>query len=158
MILKTQYLLMKDNKLAICIAAFLFLVGLAGSIGSWAVYYRDSQIITSGLRAKASILKKYSLIAADGDSDYNIVYVFSSLNGERIQSTRGISKSLWSEFHKNQVIEIAYLAENPKNNFPTLYGGTSLGLTLFIFSLSLALGVLGGAILYSFFKTPREVI
>ncbi len=148
---------MKDNKLAICIAAFLFLVGFAGSIGAWIVYNKDSQIFASGQRAKATIIKKYSLLAADGDSDFNIEYVFTSDKGESIRTIRGLSKSSWSELKKNQVIEIAYSSEHPERNFPTLSGSPSLGLTIFIFLIAVGLGSMGAVILYSYFKTPREV-
>jgi len=149
---------MKNQKLAICIAALLFITGIAGSVGAFVIYFREAEIQTNGLRARGTILKKESLKAADGDSDFTINYVFVSESGQSIKSTRGLSKELWSQLYPQQVIEIAYSNKDPHRNFPTQHGRTSLGLTLFIFVISSGLAIFGGLILYGlFFKTPREV-
>jgi hypothetical protein len=145
----------KPSRLALIIAALLATFGIIGVVGSWGAYSLDSSIEREGVRATGRVLDKHVLAAAD-DSDFIVEYSFELPSGERLTNSPGVSKALWSRFHKGDAIEIYYSAENPRRNFPVGAGVTSLGVTIFVSLISAVVGLFGYAILHSYFRGPAK--
>ena len=140
--------------LAALIMGFLFLlVGLIFLIGSWGAYFTDSKIQDSGKSAEGHIVKKSFLFDAGGDSDYILAYWFVTESGILMNASRHVNASLWKAVNENQIIEIKYSASNPKRNFPTGEGASSLGMTIFASVMGGLFALFGGALTWGYFRT-----
>jgi hypothetical protein len=144
------------TRVALVIAATLCLVGLVGIVGSWGAYLLDSSIVESGSRASALVTRKYVVASSDGDSDFMLVYEFSTESGQSVQADRGVPEVLWDQVSEGQTIEVAYASGNPERSFPLGAGAVSVGVTLFVSGVSLVLALFGAVLLWSCFRDPSR--
>lgn len=142
----------KQSRLAAFMGLFFVLFGLVFVIGSWGAYFTDSSIQNHGLSAQGYIEKKVFLMVADGDSDFILDYWFVTQSGAKIHASHHVSKTLWQAVREHQTITIMYSANNPKRNFPTGTGVTSLGMSIFNSVLGALFTLFGGALIWGYFR------
>lgn len=139
------------SRIAFLMGTLFMAAGLIVLIGSWGAYFTDSQIQHGGASALGQIEKKSYLFVTDGDSDYILAYAFVTQSGTKITATRHVSKSFWKAVSENQWVEIKYAFGNPKRNFPSGQGVTSVGMAIFaslfgVFFLLFGVGLIRGYI------------
>lgn len=145
----------RGSKTALAIAIVFVIFGLIGVVGSWGAYFMDTEIVRSGLRADAQLLKKVFLRVADGDSDYILEYRFTTASGQPVEASRTVSKALWHSVREGQQLSVRYSEKNPKRNFPDGQGVTSLSVVVFVSLLSALIGILGVLIVWGYFRRPN---
>lgn len=145
----------RPSRIALLMGLLFLLVGAFGVVGSWAAWRLDSGIAASGERATGHLTRKSMLRAADGDSDYVVDYWFVLPDGTRMEAHRTLTKSLWLGLREGQPFKVRYSAANPNRNFPEGGGVTSLGVVIFVSSLSALFALFGALLLWGFFRGAR---
>ena len=130
------------------------LAGLGGVVAAWGAYLTDAAIERSGARAVAQLDEKF-IVGAD-DGDHVIRYRFQPAQGPAIDTTLSIRTELWNDLREGQALEIRYVADHPKRNFPAGAGVASPWLAVFITALAGPLGLFGGALLWRSLRTTDD--
>lgn len=135
------------SRLAVVVCLVMLVLGLAGVVMAWGAYFVDAGLVAHGPRAKAVVLKKEFLRAADGDSDHLVTYRFEVPDGAPVTSQRGLGQAQWTELDVGDELVIVYSATDPQRNFPEGAGVTSIAAPILFTVVFGAVAALGAAAL-----------
>nr|WP_242589185.1 DUF3592 domain-containing protein [Corallococcus macrosporus] len=128
--------------------ATFVVLGVTLLVLTWGSYRRDTRLLSEGLHAEGTVVKKEFLAASD-DSDYVLHYGFTPEGGTRQKLQRGVSSELWKRLRVGDRVSVLYDRDDPRHSFPEGHGMMSLGLALFFSVVLVLLTLIGGVALFA---------
>jgi hypothetical protein len=131
---------------------FFLAVGSIGAIGGWGAYIRDTEIVRTGTKAEARILRKSVVQDVEAGNEYVVRYWFETSEGHRVEGRAYVPKRIWNGLRVGAPLTVIYAPENPRRSFPEGGGVTSLGMVVVVSALFGAIAVMGGALIAGYFR------
>lgn len=131
------------NVLALAIAVVFVIVGLFAVAAPWVIRSRDLGIDENGSRAVGRVEAVSRPLTAGGDGEFTISYSFVAADGSTLRASRSVPEAYWHEAVVGQAVEVRYDPDRPADNHPAGFGGTSIGLAVFVTGIGGLIGCFG---------------
>ena len=118
-------------------------IGVFFLFSSWEAYQDFTRTKDYSGRTMGQVTKKHFVRASDGNTLYQVDYLFTPRGGDELKATGKISKQLWDTLKENDKLEIRYDQADPRRSIPAESGGLSLIFAVFVLVLGMVFFVFG---------------
>ena len=135
----------KNLTITLIAAIAAITIGIELSISFTQSYAKDSELLSDGLRAIGTVVKKEVSLGDSesfGDTFY-FSYTFSSPSGEQINGHSSIGEKLWQQMDVGSPIEIVYDPLDPSHNLLVAADRPEAWAMIYLVSIGVAIGSFG---------------